>query len=177
MLNATPTAEDLARGSRPGGRGGRRRLPTTMYYFVAALLVALAACESQSAAHARDGGVVAGDRVVTFAELANWTYVDGLQGAPQSVVQLSGQRITMRGYLLPIEGVEALLVGSLEPFRRPCPDVDVHEIVRVTLHRLPSDEDFTGQVTVTGMFTVGATVLDGYCVDIYQIRADGLERK
>jgi hypothetical protein len=82
----------------------------------------------------------------------------------------------MTGFLIPIDGAEALLVASVEQFVL-CDGPEINEIVHVTLPRRPAQgelERLLGaecKTRVVGILTVGATVLDGHCVDIFQIRA------
>ena len=49
--------------------------------------------------------------------------------------------------------------------------------MHVTLPRELPRLDETYPARIRGLFTVGATVLDGYVVDIYQLRADEFELK
>lgn len=142
------------------------------------MLLALAACVGRppetSSASADDA------RVVTFDELSGWPYVDGVQGMPESVKQLSGRRVAMTGQLMPVDGPEALLVASVKEWV-PCNAPEINRIVLVRLAEPPTAGELKRwieqdrRVKVTGVFTVGATVIDGNCVDIYQIRADRTE--
>jgi len=110
-------------------------------------------------------------RNLAFAELGGWTYTEGLRGMPERIERLSGSRVEMVGFLIPVDGLEASLVSSLGRFR-PCDGPDINEIVHVTLPRELPRMDQPFRARVRGLFTVGETVLDGYVVDIYQLRAD-----
>ena len=110
-------------------------------------------------------------KTLAFAELSGWTYTEGLQGMPERIERLSGTRVEMVGFLIPVDGLEALLVSSLGRFR-PCDGPEINEIVHVTLPRKLPRLDQPFRACIRGLFTVGETVLDGYVVDIYQLRAD-----
>ena len=110
---------------------------------------------------------------LTFADLGGWPYTDGVKGMPESIKRFAGQRVEMVGHLLPIEGVEALLVESLKQFV-PCQGPEINQIVHVALPEKPAMETLQHRVKVIGLFSVGATVMDGYCVDIYQVRAESV---
>ena len=108
---------------------------------------------------------------LSFAELGGWTYTEGLQGLPERVERLSDSRVEMTGFLIPVDGLEASLVSSLGRMR-PCDGPEINEIVHVTLPRRLPRMDRAFRARLQGLITVGATVLDGYVVDIYQLRAD-----
>ena len=132
----------------------------------------LAAERALAAAHAA-GELPGVERVVTIAELGDWEYTDGLAGMPERLRELSGRRVAMVGFLLPIDGQDAILVRALwrDGHHDAEPAPEIHELVHVTM---PSDVaiDWRRRARVLGTFTVGATVLDGYCVDVWQLRAD-----
>lgn len=88
---------------------------------------------------------------------------------------LDGLRVEMVGHLLSIDGgVEALLVESLQQFGVCQEGPGINQVVQVSLPNRPAMDALYKRVKVTGLFSVRATVLDGYCVDIYQLRADNV---
>lgn len=144
-------------------------------------LLGLAACatpmsvaESKVIADLEAGRLPGVDQLVRFDELARWSYVEGLQGMPAKVKELSGKRVAMVGYWLPIDGPEALLVDSLAQYGL-CRGPEVNAIVRVVLSKGKAMDNAGRHVKVVGTFKVEATIMDGYCVDIYQLHADSLE--
>ncbi|MFO1031749.1 MAG: hypothetical protein U1F60_11765 [Planctomycetota bacterium] len=144
-------------------------------------LLALEGCVMQKAGEipigARPEGTHASPAAValSFGDIGGWTYVDGLQGMPESVMLLDGLRVEMVGHLLSIDGgVEALLVESLQQFGVCQEGPGINQVVQVSLPNRPAMDALYKRVKVTGLFSVRATVLDGYCVDIYQLRADNV---
>lgn len=124
-------------------------------------------------------GKVAGlDKILPFDELDSWPYEDGLKGMPKRVKELSGKKVLMTGFMLPIDEVqnikEFLLVKSLWSccFGQP---PDIHGIVRVVMPKGKTTDYFFDPLKIVGTFKVEATVLDGYCVDIYQLHVESLE--
>jgi hypothetical protein len=147
---------------------------------LAIALLALAGCVMQKSGEipigARPEGAHALPAAValSFGDLGGWPYVDGLQGMPESVMRFAGLRVEMVGYLLPIDdGAAALLVESLQQFG-VCQGPDINQMVQVSLPARPAMDARNKCVKVTGIFSVRATMLDGYCVDIYQLRADNV---
>lgn len=118
------------------------------------------------------------DRIVPFEEISSWEYKDGLKGMPKRIQKLSGKKILMTGFMLPIDEVENikefLLVQSLWGCCYGTPP-DINGVVRVVMQggkRL--DYEFE-PVKIIGEFTVGPTIEDGFCVDIYQLKATSVE--
>ena len=109
---------------------------------------------------------------VDWCLLSGWKYVDGLQGMPDAVRQLSGRTVKITGHIVPIAGLEVLLVES--PATLATCDGEINQVVHVTLTEPPTNELFQGKVQVTGPFKVGPTHLSGYCVDVYRIQAHGV---
>lgn len=106
---------------------------------------------------------------VSWRLLTRWKYLDGTQGMPDSVKQLSGRVVEIAGYLIPIQDSELLLIES--PATLATCDSEINQLVHVTLTQVPADALLGRKVKVTGSFKVGATYLDGYCVDVYRLRA------
>ena len=112
-----------------------------------------------------------------FETLAGWKYTKGLEGMPDTVKALDGKKVAMIGFMLPIDEVtdirHFLLAQSLWSCCYGTPP-DIHGIVRI---ELPKDRpiDYSLEpLLVTGTLRVGATMEDGYCMDIYQLHADSV---
>lgn len=123
----------------------------------------------------RDGRLPGVDRHLRFEELTGWRYEKGLDGMPDPVRALDGTRVSMIGFMLPIDEVRDirhfLLVQSLWSCCYGTPP-EVHGLVRVELPQdRPIDYSFD-PLLVTGTFRVSATVEDGYVVDVFQLHAD-----
>jgi hypothetical protein len=126
----------------------------------------------------KDGKIKGLDKVVTFDELTSWPYEDGLKGMPKRVKELDGKKVLMTGFMLPIDEVqnikEFLLVQSLWSCCFGTPP-DIHGIVRVVMPKGKTTDYFFDPLKIIGTFKVEATVIDGYCVDIYQLHCESLE--
>jgi hypothetical protein len=124
------------------------------------------------------GKITGLDQVVPFDELTSWPYEDGLKGMPKRVKDLNGKKVLMTGFMLPIDEVqnikEFLLVQSLWSCCYGQPP-DIHGIVRVVMPKGKRTDYFFDPLKVIGTFKVEATILDGYCVDIYQLHVESLE--
>lgn len=126
----------------------------------------------------KEGKITGLDKIVTFDELSNWPYEDGLKGMPKAVRALDGKKVMMTGFMLPIDEVqnikEFLLVQSMWSccFGQP---PDINGIVRVVMPKGKTTDFFFDPLKVIGTFKVEATVLDGYCVDIYQLHVESVE--
>lgn len=126
----------------------------------------------------KEGKVTGLDKIVTFDELTAWPYEDGLKGMPRSVRDLDGKKVLMTGFMLPIDEVqnikEFLLVQSLWACCYGQPP-DINGIVRVVMPKGKTTDYFFDPLKLTGTFRVEATVIDGYCVDIFQLQVETLE--
>ena len=124
------------------------------------------------------GKITGLDKILPFDELTSWPYEDGLKGMPKRVKQLSGKKVLMTGFMLPIDEVqnikEFLLVESLWSCCYGQPP-DIHGIVRVVMPKKKTTDYFFDPLKIVGTFKVEATVMDGYCVDIYQLHVESLE--
>jgi len=124
------------------------------------------------------GKITGLDKILTFDELTSWPYEDGLNGMPQRIKDLNGKKVLMTGFMLPIDEVqnikEFLLVQSLWSccFGQP---PDINGIVRVVMPKGKTTDYFFDPLKIIGTFKVEATVMDGYCVDIYQLHVESLE--
>ena len=69
-----------------------------------------------------------------------------------------------------------LLKARLKTFRH-CygQPPDINGIVRVVMPKGKTTDYFFDPIKIIGTFKVEATVLDGYCVDIYQLQVESLE--
>jgi hypothetical protein len=126
----------------------------------------------------KTGKITGLDRILPFDELTCWPYEDGLKGMPKRVKDLSGKKVLMTGFMLPIDDVqnikEFLLVQSLWSCCYGTPP-DINGIVRVVMPKGKTTDYFFDPVKVIGTFKVESTVMDGYCVDIYQLHVESLE--
>jgi hypothetical protein len=126
----------------------------------------------------KEGKITGLDKIVTFDELSNWPYEDGLKGIPKAVRELDKKKVMMTGFMLPIDEVqnikEFLLVQSMWSccFGQP---PDINGIVRVVMPKGKTTDFFFDPLKIIGTFKVEATVLDGYCVDIYQLHVESVE--
>jgi hypothetical protein len=126
----------------------------------------------------KTGKITGLDKILPFDELTCWPYEDGLKGMPKRVKDLSGKKVLMTGFMLPIDDVqnikEFLLVQSLWSCCYGTPP-DINGIVRVVMPKGKTTDYFFDPVKVIGTFKVESTVMDGYCVDIYQLHVESLE--
>jgi hypothetical protein len=124
------------------------------------------------------GKITGLDKILPFDELTSWPYEDGLKGMPKRVKKLSGKKVLMTGFMLPIDEVqnikEFLLVESLWSCCYGQPP-DIHGIVRVVMPEKKTTDYFFDPLKLVGTFKVEATMMDGYCVDIYQLHCETLE--
>jgi len=126
----------------------------------------------------KSGKITGLDKILPFDELTSWPYEDGLKGMPKRVKKLSGKKVLMTGFMLPIDEVqnikEFLLVESLWSCCYGQPP-DIHGIVRVVMPKNKTTDYFFDPLKIIGTFKVEATMMDGYCVDIYQLHVESLE--
>ena len=126
----------------------------------------------------KEGKITGLDKIVPFDELTAWPYEDGLKGMPKRVKELDGKRVLMTGFMLPIDEVqnikEFLLVQSLWSCCYGQPP-DINGIVRCVMPKKKTSDYFFDPLKLIGTFKVEATVMDGYCVDIYQLHVESLE--
>ena len=134
--------------------------------------------ERKLAEELKKGKIPGLDKSLPFDELASWPYEDGLKGMPKRVKDLDGKKVMMTGFMLPIDEVEKikefLLVQSLWSCCYGQPP-DINGIVRVVMPKGKTTDYFFDPLKIVGTFKVEATVMDGYCVDIYQLHVESLE--
>lgn len=139
---------------------------------------AMIEAEKKLAAEIKAGKIKGLDKIVTFDELSNWPYEDGLKGMPKRVKDLDGKKVLMTGFMLPIDEVqnikEFLLVQSLWSCCYGQPP-DINGIVRVVMPKGKTTDYFFDGLKLTGKLKIVATMMDGYCVDIYQLELESLE--
>ena len=139
---------------------------------------AMLAAERKLAEQIKSGKITGLDKILPFDELSSWPYEDGLKGMPKRIKELSGKKVLMTGFMLPIDEVqnikEFLLVQSLWSCCYGQPP-DIHGIVRVVMPKGKTTDYFFDPLKVIGTFKVEATIMDGYCVDIYQLHVESLE--
>lgn len=126
----------------------------------------------------KSGKITGLDQILPFDELSSWPYEDGLKGMPKRIKDLSGKKVLMTGFMLPIDEVqnikEFLLVESLWSCCYGQPP-DIHGIVRCVMPKGKTTDYFFDPLKLIGTFKVESTVMDGYCVDIYQLHVESLE--
>lgn len=134
--------------------------------------------EKKLAEDIKSGKLKGLDQFLPFDELTSWPYEDGLKGMPKRVKELSGKKVLMTGFMLPIDEVqnikEFLLVQSLWSCCYGSPP-DIHGIVRVVMPKGKTTDYYFDPLKITGTFKVEATMMDGYCVDIFQLHVDAIE--
>jgi hypothetical protein len=134
--------------------------------------------ERKLAEQIKAGKITGLDQILPFDELTSWPYEDGLKGMPQRIKDLSGKKVLMTGFMLPLDDVqnmkEFLLVQSLWSCCYGTPP-DIHGIVRAVMPKGRRTDYFFDPIKLVGTFKVEATMLDGYCVDIYQLHVESLE--
>ncbi len=134
--------------------------------------------ERKLAEEMKKGKITGLDKILPFDELASWAYEDGLKGMPKRIKELDGKKVMMTGFMLPIDEVEKikefLLVQSLWSCCYGQPP-DINGIVRVVMPKGKTTDYFFDPLKIVGTFKVEATMLDGYCVDIYQLHVESLE--
>lgn len=139
---------------------------------------AMLEAERKLARMIKEGKITGLDKIVTFDEVASWPYEDGLKGMPKRVKELSGKKVLMTGFMLPIDEVknikEFLLVQSLWSCCYGQPP-DINGIVRCVMPKGKTTDYFFDPLKIIGTFKVEATTIDGYCVDIYQLHVESLE--
>ncbi len=139
---------------------------------------AMLEAERKLAEMIKSGKITGLDKIVPFDELTSWPYEDGLKGMPKRIKDLSGKKVLMTGFMLPIDEVqnikEFLLVQSLWSCCYGQPP-DIHGIVRVVMPKGKTTDYFFDPLKIIGTFKVEATVMDGYCVDIFQLHVESLE--
>ena len=139
---------------------------------------AMLEAERKLAELVKQGKITGLDKILPFDELSSWPYEDGLKGMPKRIKDLSGKKVLMTGFMLPIDEVqnikEFLLVQSLWSCCYGQPP-DIHGIVRVVMPKGKTTDYFFDPLKVIGTFKVESTILDGYCVDIYQLHVESLE--
>ena len=118
------------------------------------------------------------DRILPFEEISSWPYQDGLKGMPKRIKKLDGKQVLMTGFMLPIDEVENikefLLVQSLWGCCYGTPP-DINGVVRVVMKGSKRIDYEFEPIKVVGEFSVGPTIEDGFCVDIYQLSARSVE--
>jgi hypothetical protein len=126
----------------------------------------------------KSGRIAGVDQVLPFDQLSGWKYTDGLKGMPKKVKALDGKKVLMLGFMLPIDEVqdikEFLLVESLWSCCYGTPP-DINGILRCVM---PKDKHLDYQfdpLKIVGTIKVEQTLMDGYCVDIYQLHVDYIE--
>jgi hypothetical protein len=139
---------------------------------------AMLEAERKLAKSLAEGKIKGFDKLLRFDELTGWEYKSGLEGMPESVKGLAGKKVLMTGFMLPIDEVqnikEFLLVQSLWACCYGKPP-DIHGIVRCVMPKEKTTDYSFEPLQVIGTFTVEATMMEGFCVDIYQLHVESLE--
>ncbi|MFT4513836.1 MAG: hypothetical protein ACI89X_000904 [Planctomycetota bacterium] len=126
----------------------------------------------------KEGKIAGVDQVLPFDQLSGWKYTDGLKGIPKKIKKLDGKKVLMLGFMLPIDEVqnikEFLLVESLWSCCYGQPP-DINGIARCVMPKGKTLDYQFDPMKLVGTLKVDATVMDGYCVDIYQLHVDYVE--
>ena len=126
----------------------------------------------------KSGKLTGIDQILTFAEISDWLYEDGIKGMPKQLNKFDGKKVMMTGFMLPIDEVENikefLLVQSLWSCCYGQPP-DINGIVRIVMKGKSRIDYQFEPIKIVGDFKIEATSEDGYCVDIYQLYADKVE--
>jgi len=145
-----------------------------MTALVAALVAS--ACKSEPATPIPSPG----SEWLSFEEINAWHYTNGLDGIPAEVQARSGTRVTMQGMVVPLDNDpdfgEALLADDRNPWvwdRGGGPRMN--SVVRVILPAGVKLSPKGCMAKCTGTFVAQATMLEDYCLDIYQLHADLFE--
>jgi len=165
-IEKAPTDQPVPKGTDPADIAAMRSAQ------------AMIEAEKKLAEQLKTGKIKGLDQILPFDELTSWPYEDGLKGMPKRIKDLSGKKVLMTGFMLPIDEVqnikEFLLVQSLWSCCYGSPP-DIHGIVRVVMPKGKTTDYFFDPIKLIGTFKVEATVMDGYCVDIYQLHLESLE--
>ena len=125
------------------------------------------------------GKITGIDRYLSFDVLTAWPYEEQLEGMPKEVKALSGEKVMMSGFMLPIDEVqnikEFLLVQSLWACCYGQPP-DINGFVRCVMQGKNRTDYFFEPLKIIGEFKVEATLMDGYCVDIFQLHVESIEK-
>ena len=139
---------------------------------------AMLAAERHLQMQLREGRIRGIDEVLPFHRLTGWRYTDGLQGMPDAVRALDGERVLMLGFMLPLDEVqgmrEFLLVESLWSCCYGTPP-DLNGIVRCVMPAGRELDYLFDPIKVVGTFSVAPSIVDGYCVDVFQLQVEFLE--
>ena len=138
---------------------------------------AMLAAERRLATMRAEGKLPGGREPLAFATLRDWTYTNGLAGMPQAVQALDGTQVVMVGFMLPTETVEDMREFLLVESRWSCcygTPPDIHGIVRCVMQGGETADYSYEPMLISGTLTIGATIEDGYVVDIFQLRVDAI---
>jgi hypothetical protein len=126
----------------------------------------------------RRAGEVGVPRFVTFDELSDWRYEQGLRGAPAAVLDLDGTSVVLVGRMLPVDELEAmpqflLVRDGFEDDWGVWPEV--HQVVRVDVPGAARVDYTTEPVRVVGVLRVGELREDDVIVGIHRVDAVRVE--
>ena len=109
---------------------------------------------------------------LSFKDLPD--YVNDLADVPDSVRKISGRRVEMLGFLL-ANGCEGFLFSRFEVHGCVPSTSGMEGTVRVALAPGRGLLAYGQRAKVKGLFTVGPTMQDGYCLDMYQMQVEAVE--
>lgn len=118
------------------------------------------------------------DRRLTFDDLSGWKYEAGLDGMPEHIKGFAGKKVLMIGLMLPIDKVEDIEEFLLVPSLWSCcigQPPDINGIVRCVMPKGETTDYSSEPLQIIGTFEVEATMEDGFCLDIYQLRIESVE--
>jgi hypothetical protein len=134
-----------------------------------------AAVSTPSATTQRTPHVVAGTgqlNEMTIKDLGNFTYAGAI---PDDVQRLSGSRIRLSGYMMPLTEAARVTQFDLVPNLYSCcfnQPPGVEHVVRVTCDRGAAIAYSPGVVVVEGTLTVGERREDGVVVSLFEVQAN-----
>jgi hypothetical protein len=113
-------------------------------------------------------------REMTIRDLGNFNYDTTGGVIPEDVRRLSGSRVRLSGYMMPLTEATKVRQFDLMPSLSSCcfnQPPGVEHVVRVTCDRGAAIEYSPDVVVVEGTLTVGEQREDGIVVSLYQVQA------
>ena len=112
---------------------------------------------------------------LSFEDLPQDYYIHGSSEIATRVQQLSGKRVEMAGFLS-AWGSEGHLYSYYHRHGCTVSLPGVEGVVRLVFPPDSNCRAYGEQARLTGVFSVSPTLQDGYCLDIYQMQVEHVER-